>query len=783
MLPAPFTLGLIATVCLAAASPSYGQLQQASIAVVVLDLQRQPLARTVIVLTDPLGSEVQTTTTAANGRATFEGVAQGRYELHPVLPGAPPMFVPVHVTGALPLEVTIRVPLGLSDTVMVEGTAGDEPSARGSRSALSLAALPVRVRGRALQDAIATFPGWSTEDNGLLHARGVDDGFLYVIDGVPVYERLDALSGVAPDLLSVATVNVVTGYVPPEFGYKAGGVIEVRSSGAQSWNGTLDTSGGSDATRDFAAALGGGLAGRGGIRASASAAASDRFLDPVHPDNLHNQGDLSQTSLQFEWGIPNTDRLSAGWGHGRSRFDVPNNEEQDEAGQDQRQRLGQWFLNASWQRIWSARFVSQAGGYHRRTRSRLDGSAMDTPIEASADRALNRTGVIVAMTGQYKRHTLKAGGEWQRLQLDEQFWFAITDEDEAEEAGFRDDTLRFTSDRPFQFRDAAHPALYSAYVQDTWRIAQRVTVSGGLRLDRMRLLLPRVQVSPRLGAALRLSDRTLVRGVVNRFAQPPQPENLLLSSSPQARELSPFAIGGVAGGADLEPERQWAIEASLEQQLGRARLDIAYWTRRMRNVADPNVFAGTTIIFPNSVDKGRAHGVEMHVQLPRHRGWSGYANWAVARVVQTGPINGGLFLEDEVEEIGPGVEFSPDHDQRFTASGGVSWDHPSGVGVALVARHETGTPVQREEDELEELLGQPGAEMVDFGAGRVKPRTVVSARLLVPIVDRTRIRTAIGLQVLNAFDARYAFNFGNPFSGTHFGAPRTVSINVRMTFR
>ena len=61
----------------------------------------------------------------------------------------------------------------------------------------------------------------------------------------------------------------------------------------------------------------------------------------------------------------------------------------------------------------------------------------------------------------------------------------------------------------------------------------------------------------------------------------------------------------------------------------------------------------------------RAQGFEMRLEVPRYRGWSGYANWAVSKVVQTGPINGGLFLEDEVEEIGPGVEFTPDHDQRF----------------------------------------------------------------------------------------------------------------------
>jgi outer membrane receptor protein involved in Fe transport len=37
--------------------------------------------------------------------------------------------------------------------------------------------------------------------------------------------------------------------------------------------------------------------------------------------------------------------------------------------------------------------------------------------------------------------------------------------------------------------------------------------------------------------------------------------------------------------------------------------------------------------------------------------------------------------------------------------------------------------------------------------------------------------------VLNLFDERYAYNFGNPFSGTHFGAPRTFSVGVRVETR
>ena len=45
-------------------------------------------------------------------------------------------------------------------------------------------------------------------------------------------------------------------------------------------------------------------------------------------------------------------------------------------------------------------------------------------------------------------------------------------------------------------------------------------------------------------------------------------------------------------------------------------------------------------------------------------------------------------------------------------------------------------------------------------------------------------RSGVDLEasLLNLFGARYAYNFGNPFSGTHFGAPRTASVGVRVKF-
>jgi outer membrane receptor protein involved in Fe transport len=760
------------------------QLQQGIVTVILIDQQQRPVVDSRVTLADPLGVPLVTVATDAAGRAVFAGLAVGRYQVQALTETAAPLQLPLNVVSAVPVEMTVKVPASVTDRVLVEGTPLDETLSRGTIAGSSIASVPARLRSRALQDVVATLPGWFTEDNGLLHVRGVDDGFLYVIDGIPIYERIDAVSGIAPDLSSVSTLNVVTGYVPPEFGHKAGGVIELRSASAESWNASIDATGGSDTLRDLSGAAGGRLGELLTLRVGGAAVASHRFLDPLHPESFHNRGQQSSTFGLIEWSGRERDRVSAGWEYGRSAFDVPNTAEQEEAGQDQRQRNDQIFLHASWQRTWSANVVSQAAMYHRRTNARLDGSPFDTPLNAHADRSLLRTGGLFAVSRQHERHLVKAGVEWQMLALDEMFSFAVTDEDEAEDAGFRQEALQFTPENPFLFSGEREPMMFSAFAQDTWHLGSRVTLSGGFRFDRSELLLTRSQLSPRVGAAFRFSDRTLVRAALSRLFQPPQPENLLLSSSPEARVLSSIEVEGEVGGADVEPERQWSGELGVEQRIGRARLDLAYWRRDMRDVADPNVFAGTTIIFPNAVASGRAHGLEARLEVPRQRGWSGYVNWAVAKVIQTGPIHGGLFLEDEVEEIGPGVEFSPDHDQRMTAGGRVTWEHGgSGVMLSMTARYESGTPVQQEDDDLDALMDRPGADRVDFDAGRTKPRTVVSLLASAPVFRSASVTGTVGVQVLNLFDADYAYNFGNPFSGTHFGAPRSAAVSFRFSFR
>ncbi len=381
------TFRIAAVLVLTLATPAVAQLQLARVSGVVVDANGQPMPSVVIELTDPLGSILDTQSSDRSGRFSFAAVTMGRYSLWARPSGVEPLVHSLRVADALPIEVTLQFPLRTALAVVVdEVITFDSPAARMSIAAETIEQVPIRNGAKGLQDVVATLPGWATEDNGLLHVRGIDDGFLYVIDGVPVYERLDQLSGVAPDASTIESMTVLTGFIPAEFGYKAGGVIDVRSKTlASNWLGTATFEAGSDDLRRGVAAVRGPASRTLMLSVNASGQRMQRFLDPVDPDNFHNRGDAAVIAGGLTWTPSDSNIVSARLGHGRSSFQVPNTAEQEDADQDQRQRISAQYGNLTWQRAWSSSLLSQVSGYARGSDARLDGSDRDTPLTASAD--------------------------------------------------------------------------------------------------------------------------------------------------------------------------------------------------------------------------------------------------------------------------------------------------------------------------------------------------------------------------------------------------------------
>jgi hypothetical protein len=88
-----------------------------------------------------------------------------------------------------------------------------------------------------------------------------------------------------------------------------------------------------------------------------------------------------------------------------------------------------------------------------------------------------------------------------------------------------------------------------------------------------------------------------------------------------------------------------------------------------------------------------------------------------------------------------------------------------------------------DDERLEELRGEPGAELVNFERQRVRPRTTfdIAGGIVIKLSERLSLDAQFGVQ--NLTNHIFAYNFGNPFEGTHFGFPRMWSGRIRFEIR
>jgi hypothetical protein len=307
------------------------QLQVGTIRGIVRDAQQAPVAGAIVTLQDSQGAAVRTTTSTAEGTFQLLDVAPGGYVIRVVLRDALLTTRNIVVRGSLPVEVALDVGSAVHEEVVVRGDAGSNTtehpwSVAGDAIRRTLASTP----GQQVQNALAALPGWMAEDNGLLHVRGVDDGLLYVQDGIPVYERLDRVFGMPPNPSAIASMEVLNSYIPPEFGFKSGGVIQVRSETGRGgrWSGSIGAGAADFSTRNIDAVAAGPLGTSGGLMFTGSYERSVRFLDPVDPGNLHNSGSAANGGAQWtsqRAGHLITVTLQAG----RDRYDVPHDAAQE----------------------------------------------------------------------------------------------------------------------------------------------------------------------------------------------------------------------------------------------------------------------------------------------------------------------------------------------------------------------------------------------------------------------------------------------------------------------
>ena len=233
----------------------------------------------------------------------------------------------------------------------------------------------------------------------------------------------------------------------------------------------------------------------------------------------------------------------------------------------------------------------------------------------------------------------------------------------------------------------------------------------------------------------------------------------------------------------MRPERQNAYEVGAQQALGtHAKLDVAYYRKDVRNLADVDQFLDTTVTFPLSVAKGLAQGIEGRLDVPVFRGVNGYVSVSRAKILLTAPLTGGLFLG---EVPAAGEQFYADHDQRWQSQFGISYEHPGRRLFASVSgRYDTGIPFELPTDFDPATFEDPQAlTLVNIETGRARPRAIADVMVGSELYRRGNTRLeAAGRRDQRCSTPRYLLNFLSIFNGTHYGAPRTWTGRLKVSF-
>lgn len=703
----------------------------------------------------------------------------------------------------VPVEMIVRLsPAGMREsiTVAASGALLVDPEETGTHLQINqgdIEKLAVQAGNKGLESIIVAMPGFAQNANGAIHPRGAHNQMTFVIDGMPVSDQLTGAFANAVDPNIVQTVELFTGNVPAEYGNKVSAVANITT---RSGMGSAQRFGGSTllnaAQFDLLSQVThvSGEAGHLGYSAVINTSKTNRYLDSVSLDNLHNGGNNQRGFARFDWHPGARDVVRLNLMAGRASFQLANLRSQHANGMDQRQRLRDGAISLGWVRTLDAQTTLDANFSVRKAQAWLKPSPGDIPVTASQDRQMSTITAGARLNAVRGRHTLRAGFDIQRYPLSEHFTMGITSasfNDPADADNYNSNLLPHDLTRGgtlFDFRASRTGGMYSGFVQDAISLG-RLNLSLGLRFDAYRFLVNGNQFQPRVGAAYHFREAgTVLRASYSRLYQTPPNENLLLSSSPQAAAVTPPAVQQALGGwAAIRPEEQNFLEAGLQQAIGRkASLNVSFYHKNSKNLQDNNNFLDTGIIFPVTLARIRVNGVEGRLVGPAARGISYTLSVTHSRAVATPPFTGGLFLgNDAIQALTQGA-FIIDHDQALSVHAVVGWNHPKGWYATVSSRYDSGL-VANPSDPAEVAADPDFRDLLpyvklDQTPARVRPRNIVDLVMGFEKTHDQKKRCDIGLQFTNLTDRTALYNFQSIFVGTRVVQPFTAGVRLRWFF-
>jgi hypothetical protein len=674
----------------------------------VLDPSGAVVGGAAVEIHNPVSGFDRKATTDSLGRFSFPNVPFNPYHLTVQGKGFAPSAQDVDVRSMVPINLAISLNVtGSSETVTVEASAEDllenTSTFHTDVDRELFDKFPLESASSSLSSLVTlATPGIAADSNGLFHGLGDHAENSFSVDGQPITDQQSKVFSNQIPLDSIASMEVISGAPPAEFGEKTSVIINVTTRSGQGQTtpkGSVTASYGSFGTSNVSANVGYGGTNWGNF-ISVSGLNSGRFLDPPEFSVFHDKGNQENLFDRVDLQVSKADSIHVNLGYTRSWFQNPNSFDNvlhvDQSGNqlsptDQRSQIKTLNLAPSWTRLISNNTVFTLGGFVRRDDYNYYPSnslfADLSPIQQETvgqNRTLANVGARSDLSYVKGVHNLKLGATYQQTYLTEKDNLGIVDNGflpalaDANGSPCFDTETQKPIDSPctdlfpfdltrggglFAFHGHTDVKQLALYIQDqitkgNW------SFNVGLRGDFYNGLTTHKEAEPRLGVAYNIKrSNTVLRVSYARVLETPFNENLIVSSvGCNDSVLNPFLGCAAPGLTPVSPGWRNEFHAGLQQAFGRYLVFSGeYIWKYTHNGYDFSILGNTPIFFPVAWDRSKIPGFAGRVSVPNFHGFSALMVFSSVAARFFAPQLSGAGATPSAA----GGVFRIDHDEKF----------------------------------------------------------------------------------------------------------------------
>lgn len=668
--------------------PLHNEIQQPGhIAGQVNDTLGHPVVAATVRLQSPDGKIVGMTQTGGQGTFEFSRIAAGTYA---VVADKPDFqtgtdIVTLTATAGKTSKITLASTQALEVKVTAQklsrarnGIAVDSGSSNYHIGAGDIAALP-QGASTPLNQVLLQAPGVAQDSYGQLHIRGDHGNVQYRINDILIPESITGF-GQTLDTRFADSINLLTGALPAQYGYRTAGVVDIHTkNGAFANGGRIGVTAGSNNTQELSGEAS-GHKGNFTYYLNASVLENDLGIENPTPASsaIHDTTHQHKEFGYFSYLLNNSSRVNLILGDSDSKFQIPNVPDQTPSytltgvssypsqNLDERQHETTRYGILALQGTLGDKFDYQLAAFSRYSRVLFEpdvtGDLMYTGVASRVLRASQANGLQA--DGSYHvnpQHTLRSGIFFSQEHLDNS-----------------NDVLTFpadssgnqTSSTPVGFTDINSKIanLYGVYAQDEWKLGNKLTVNYGMRFDQVDAYVTGNQWSPRIGAVYRATPQTTLHAGYARYFTPPP--NELISDRTIALSQGTTAAPPGTQNDPVKPESADYYDIGISHTLTPSfTLGLDGYYKEVSNLLDEGQFGSALLYTPFNYREGRVYGAELTANY-RKDNVSAYLSLARSTALGKGIISSQYNFDAAELSYIASHWVNLDHDQSITASAG-----------------------------------------------------------------------------------------------------------------